>query len=217
MPTVAHIVEHIVNERPLLQEAIIEDIVSFGSVAENIKNDVEKHLDKEVKHSAIVMALRRTAEKVRKRSPQAMFDYNSEIFMKTNVCDIGVLKSPTFFSKLNKIYSIVDYEKGDSLNIIQGNYEVSIIANEKFAENIENALEGEKIVRTEKGLVIVGLNFPQEYVDQPGVIATITRKLAWNGVNILEVVSTFKELNFVVDKKDATKAYNALSELIEGK
>ncbi|MBD3314027.1 ACT domain-containing protein [Candidatus Woesearchaeota archaeon] len=217
MPTVAHIVEHIVKERPLLQEAIIEDIVNYASVAENIKPDIERMLEKKVKISAIVMALRRTAEKIRSKAPRAKFDYNSEIFMKTNVCDIGVLKSPSFFSKLSKIYSIVDYEKGDSLNIIQGNYEVSIIANEKFADRIEKTLEGEKIVRKDKGLVIVGLNFPKEYVDQPGVIATITRKLAWNGVNILEVISTFKELNFVVSKKDATKAYDALNELIDGK
>ena len=216
MPTISHVVEKIIDSRPLLQEAIIEDIVSFASVAEKIKPAVEKELEKEVKLSAIVMALRRASEKLLRRAPKKRFDYQSDVSMRTNICDIGVLKSPTFFAKLRSIYSIVDYEKGDTLNIIQGNYEVSIIANEKYHDKIINALSGEKIVRSQKGLVIVGLNFPKEYVDQPGVIATITRKLAWNGVNILEVVSTFKELNFVVDKKDATKAYNALQELIEG-
>jgi aspartokinase len=136
--------------------------------------------------------------------------------MKTNICDIGLIKSPAFFSKLKSIYSIVDYERGDVLNIIQGNYEVSIISNEKYADKIKKALSGEKLIRQEKGLVIVGLNFSKEYMDQPGVIAAVTRKLAWNGVNILEVISTFKEMNFVVSKKDATKAYNALQEMIEG-
>ncbi|MBU0535957.1 MAG: ACT domain-containing protein [Nanoarchaeota archaeon] len=217
MPTISHIVEHIVKERPLLQEAIIEDIVNYASVAESIKPEVEKALEKEVKLSAIVMALRRVAETVRRKAPQTKFDYNSEIFMKTQVCDIGVLKSPTFFSKLKHIYSIVDYERGDTLNIIQGNYEVSIISNEKYLDKIKKSLAGEKIVRADKELVIVGMIFPKEYVEHPGVIATITRKLAWNGVNILEVISTFKELNFVVGKNDATKAYNALQELIEGK
>ncbi|MCX6707352.1 MAG: ACT domain-containing protein [Candidatus Woesearchaeota archaeon] len=216
MPTISHITEKIVSSRPLLQEAIIEDIVSFGSVAEKIKPDIEKELGKEAKLSAIVMALRRIAENLSARSPKKRFDYSSEISMKTNICDIGIIKTHAFFSKMKSIYSIVDYEQGDALNIIQGNNEVSIIANERYFDKIKKALAGEKIIRQEKSLVIVSLNFPKEYVSEPGVIATITRKLAWNGVNLIEIILTFKELNCVINKKDATKAYNALQELIEG-
>ena len=37
MVTVSHIVKKIVNERPVLQETIIEGIISYGALAEKIK------------------------------------------------------------------------------------------------------------------------------------------------------------------------------------
>ena len=46
------------------------------------------------------------------------------------------------------------------------------------------------------------------------MIALITRRLAWDGINILEIVSTYRELSFVVSKDDAVKAYNTLQEMI---
>lgn len=135
--------------------------------------------------------------------------------MKTNLCDISVIKSTTLFNKLKKIYSLVDYEKGDTLNIIHGNYEVSIVTNERYMNKVKKILEGEKIPWQEKGLVMVGMNFSEEYIKQPGLIATLSRKLSWNGINIIEIISTFNELNFVISSKDAMNGYNALQEMVK--
>lgn len=215
MPTISHIVAKIVDDRPLLQEAMIEDIVSFGALAEKIMADVERELGKKAKVSAVVMALRRHADKVRAMHRKLTeTKLKGDIIMKTNLCDMGIIKSNTLFDKLKKIYSLVDYEKGETLNIIHGNYEVSIVTNERHMKKIKDILEGEKIARQEKGLVMLGINFSKEYIEQPGIIAAITRKLSWNGINLIEIISTFKELNYVVSSKDAMKGYKALQEMI---
>jgi len=103
-------------------------------LAEQLIPEIEQELNKKIRHSAVVMALRRYAETLEKVHPKPKFDYNSEIIMKTNLCDISVRKSPSLFSKLKQIYLIVNYEKGDALNVIHGNYEVSIVSNMRYLE-----------------------------------------------------------------------------------
>jgi len=217
MVTVSHLVGKIVGSRPILHDAIEQGIISFGNLAEQLVPEIEEELNKQVKHSAVVMALRRYAENIQKNFEKPKFDYNSEIIMKTSLCDISVRKSPGLFNKLKKIYSIVNYERGDVLNIIHGNYEVSIVSNMRHLEKIKKELKGEKLLHIEKDLVSLSLGFSGDFLHTPGVISTAARKLNWENVNIFELVSTLTELTFIVSKKDSAKGYAALQRLVSGK
>lgn len=218
MVTVSHIVGKIIKERPKLEEALSQGIVSFGNLAEKLKKDIEIELGKEVKHSAIVMALRRHSEKIDKfyREKSKSVDA-SEIIIKTRFCDITVIKSPSLISKLKEIYNLVHHEKGDMLNIIHASYEVGIIINERYRDKVLDILKKEKVVNIEDNLVLLTLRYPKEFLYTPGAIFTATRKLTWNDINIIELVSTLTELTFVINKKDVTRAYNALQELVENR
>jgi aspartokinase len=214
MVTISHLVSKIVSSRPILHDAIEEGIISFGNLAEKLTQEIEEELGKKIKHSAVVMALRRYSEETKATALKPKFDYNSEIIMKTNLFDLSVRKSPSLFAKLKKIYSVVNYEKGDVLNIIHGNYEVSIVSNMRYLERIKKELKGEKILNTEEDLVSLSLNFQGDFMHTPGIISTATRKLNWENVNIYELISTLTELTFIVNKKDSTKGYSALQRLV---
>jgi len=217
MVTVSHLVSKIVSSRPILHDAMEQGIISYGNLAEQLIPEIEEELSKKVKHSAVVMALRRYAENLEKTTSKPRFDYNSEIIMKTNLCDISVRKSPSLFAKLKKVYSIVNYEKGDVLNIIHGNYEVSIISNMRHMDKIKKELKGEKILNIEGDLVSLSLSFSGDFLHTPGIISTAARKLNWENVNIYELVSTLTELTFIVSKKDSAKGYSALQRLVSEK
>ncbi|MBW2989337.1 hypothetical protein KY358_03395 [Candidatus Woesearchaeota archaeon] len=213
MATISHLIKKIVSSRPMLHDAVGQGIISYGNLAEQLMPEIEDELDRKVKHSAVVMALRRYAETIQK-TQRPSFDYNSEIIMKTSLCDISVRKSPSLFGKLKRIYSLVDYEKGDALNIIHGNYEVSIISNMRYLEKIKKELKGEKILNIEKDLVSLSLGFSEDFLHTPGIISTAARKLNWDNVNIYELVSTLTELTFIVSKKDSARGYNALQRMV---
>lgn len=221
MPTISHVTERMINARPLLQEAILEDIVSYASLAEKITPEIEKELGKKISHMAVVMAVRRYAEKIKQKSlmerrgKKKEFSLRGDIIMKTGICDIGILKSPSLFAKLRKISAMTDYEKGDVMNIIEGSQEIAIITNERYFKKIKEILKAEKIVNQQKSLALISINFSKKYVEEIGVIALITRRLAWDGINILEIVSTYRELSFVVSKDDVIKAYNTLQEMVK--
>jgi aspartokinase len=215
MVTVSHLVKKIVNDKPFLEEALSQKLISYGNLAEQIKPKIEEELGKEIKLSAIVMALRRYSDEIEGKGIKiAPFDYSSEITMKTNLCDFCVVKSPSLLSKLKQLYGMVNFEHGDTLNIVLGNYEVSIVINERHKDKLAKFLKGEKILSKESNLAALTIAFKGDFLHTPGIIFSVVRKLAWENINIYEVVSTLTELTLIMSKKDSIKAYDALYNLV---
>lgn len=216
MVTVSHVVKKIIDSKPLLQESLIEGIVNFSRLAEKIQPRVETELGEKITTSAIIMALRRHAEQLQEKTVvQIPFQMRPEIIMKTNICDICIVKTPSALDKIKKIHDIIDYEKGETLNVIQGDYEITIVASQKYLEKVMHFLEGEKMLNKETDLVSMTLNLTKEFSYTPGVLSSFTRKLAWENINILENISTMTELIFIISEKDALRAYTGLHELIQ--
>ncbi len=216
MVTISHIVKKIVSEQPYLEEALGNGIISIANLAEQIQPKIEQELNKKVKLPAVVMSLRRYAEEIAgHRNESKSFDYTGEILVKTNIADFTFVKTHTLLAKLRTIHNLVNFERGDTLNIILGNNEVSIIINEKYINNLAKFLSGEKILNKEKDLVSVTIVFTKDdFTHTPGIIFNAVRKLAWNNINIYEIVSTMTELTFILHKKDSMKAYDVLQELV---
>lgn len=216
MVTVSHIVKKLVSEQPFVEEGLGNGIISVAGLAEKLQQGIEKELGKKIQLPAIVMALRRHSEAIaEQRRKSKSFDYSGEILMKTGICDFTVLKSPSLMNKLKSIQSLVNYERGDTLNVIIGNNEVSIVTNEKHIEKLVQFLSGEKILNREKSLVSVTIVFiSDDFTHTPGVIFNAVRKLSWENINIYEIISTMTELTFILDNKDSMKAYNVLHDMV---
>jgi aspartokinase len=215
MVTISHIVQKIVSEQVFVLEPMSRGIVSYGSLAEQLQPEIEEELGKKVKTHAIVMALRRYAETLKERPAKISFDFSSEIIMKTDICDIAVRRSPTLLHRLKRLYEIVDFETGDILNIVHGRYEVSVVTNERYREKSLALLKEEKILNVERELVSLTLTFSKEFLYTPGIIFNAVRNIAWESINIYEIVSTNTELTFIINKKDAVKGYKTLERLVK--
>jgi len=215
MVTVSHVVSKLVDERIYLYEALNKKIASYGSVAKHLKPDIEKELGKEVEHYAIVTALRRYAEKLVKKSDEVKFDAkHSEVNLKTHIIDINIQKSPELFDKLKRFYDLISFEKGDILHIIYGRSHVAIVTNERYKTKILNLLQNQKIIKVTDNLVSLTFTVGKERIEKPGVLFKLTRSLAWENINVMEIISVDIDVIFVVEKKNATKGYNVLEKLI---
>jgi len=215
MVTISHIVNKLVDERIYLHEALSKGIASYGSVAKHLKTEIEKELGKEVEHSAIVTALRRYAEKLTTRFNEVKFNTkSSEVNLKTHIIDINVLKTQELFDKLKRFYDLINFEKGDILHVIYGSTHVAIVTNERYKEKILKLLQNQKIKKIEENLVALSFTVGKERIDKPGVLFKLTRSLAWEDINVVEIISVDLDVTFIVNKKDATKGYNALERLI---
>lgn len=215
MVTVSHIAHKFVDEKPYLREAISKGIASYGSIAKQLKPDIEKELGKKVEHFAIIAALRRYAQKVDEKFKEIRFDANtSEVNLKSNIIDINVLKTQDLFDKLKRFYDLVRFEKGDVIHIIYGRNSVTILTNERYREKIFNFLQNQKINKTEENLVALSFTIGKKLVDTPGVLFQISRSFAWENINLIEIISIDLEITFIIEEKDAIRGYKALQQLI---
>ncbi|MBI2657385.1 hypothetical protein HYX08_01680 [Candidatus Woesearchaeota archaeon] len=219
MVTISHIVKKIVSGQPFVEEALGSRIISFGNLAEQMLPKIEQELGKKARHAAVVMALRRYSEQIsQQRKSASSFDYSGEIIVKTSIADFSIVKSQSLLAKLKNIYNLVNFERGDTLNVIVGNNEVSIIVNEKYRGRLAKFLSGEKILAKQSNLVALAIVFnSNDFYSTPGVIFNAVRKLAWENINIYEIVSTMTELTFILGNEDSMRAYNALHELLKNK
>lgn len=182
----------------------------------DFKPDIEKTLDKEVKESAIVMALRRYADEVHKHTTHPRDNQLScEIVMKTNICDFNVHKTENLLERLKELYDIVQISRGDFLNITIGNEEISIAVSDKYRPQVEHFLSNDEEFEFRDGLVSLTLIFSGDFLHTPGIIFQTLRKLAWENINVYEIISTMTELTVVITRDDSIKGYEALQEFIE--
>jgi hypothetical protein len=219
MSNISMIVRNLVKAKPMIYDGLIEGVISHAALAEYLQEDIEKELGEKTHLPAIVMAIRRYSEtlqetmKIRKKD----FKFNSEIIMKTGLADLTVVKSPSCLDKLKKLYSLVNYNKGETLNIIQGNYEITIVISEKYLSKLKVILKGEKILTIETDLVSLSISFSSDFLHTPGILAKVTRMFAWEEINVYENISTMTELIYIIKSDDSSRAYNALQKLISGR
>jgi len=215
MVTISHIVNKLVDERIYLHEALSKGIASYGSVAKHLKPLIEKELGKEVEHSAIVTALRRYSDKLTTRFKGVTFKTKfSEVNLKTHIIDINVLRTQELFDKLKRFYDLINFEKGDILHVIYGRTHVAILTNKRYKDKILSLLQNQKIKKIEEDLVALSFTVGKERIEEPGVLFKLTRSLAWENINVVEIISVDLEVTFIVHKDEATKGYNALEKLI---
>lgn len=214
MITTSQVVKDILERRVFLREAINQNIVSYNLLAKQIKPEVESELGKNVKLSAIIMAIRRQSENIKKSSKRPKFSYFIET-IKTDICYTVFEESPTLLSKFHKLYSVVDFKKGGILNIIQGNFEVSIITNAKYKEELLDLFCDEKILEAADNLVSISLTYSKEFLHTPGTLYDILRFVAWENINVIDVILTVTEMSLIIDKKDLMRCYKALGRFAE--
>lgn len=210
MPTVAHVVKQLVDEQPFLSESLRRGIISHAGLAEELQPEIERILGRNVTFSAVNMAIRRLADRIQKREVERMrFDEDADITVRSHLAEVVVPRH----ERIRDLYGLVDPKQGDFLTVTQGLFETMIITNEKHVDRIRKLLPDTTNVLT--GLASVTVHIPREASDTPGMFYLITRELAWQGLNIVDVVSTYTEFTCIVSDRDASRAFEILKTLVK--
>jgi hypothetical protein len=215
MVTIQHLVEKIIEQKPFLQEALSKGIVNNAALAEELRPQIETELKKKVKFSAVNMAIRRLAEKLEKSFVvKTKFDEETNVIVQSDLIEVVVYKTEEVQKQIKQLYDLVDFRKGDFLTITQGLHEVMIITNKKFEKKIKFPKKSvKKVINKLNSLTI---NIPETAVETVGLFYIVARALNWENINIVDIVSTFTEMTFIVNENDTSKAFDTLKKLIEG-
>lgn len=211
--SVAFYVKEIINRSPFISEMLIQEVISYSNLAVFIKPKVEALYGSEVSSAAIVMAIRRYTQDLKKLNhiEKRKNKIDFEISMKTNIYDVNIKRSNSFISNIPNLYNIIKSENGDFINISLSDYEIVVTISDKYKDVLDGILKNENVINSELDMVALTISFKDNnFLETPGITYLATRKLAWENINIYEIVSTLNVLTFIIKRKDSLQAYSVL-------
>ncbi len=212
MVTVPEAVEKIVGRSRYLAEAMSKEIVNNSSLARYIKPEIEEMLVKKVSDSAIIMALNRLSRKIKpKYSTKNIFKTSPDMILRSNLMLINLRSSKELEDKSQTMLRLAD--ERDFLTITKGVFDTTIIASTSLKKEIKKILKDGMSIKQFGKMSAITIRLPKEAPGTPGIFYFFLKSLAWEGINIIEIVSANQELTLIVNDKDANRTFSILRSL----
>lgn len=208
MITVADVVEEIILESEIALTALSGGYLNLSAFAKTIKKEVEERSKKPVRVGTIVVALSRLTKKLGKQKaliPEVVVD---EFTVKTPLVELSFERTNENIERLRKVY-LEGLPPNEFLDVTQSSSEITLIVNRDQLEKILKIFAKVKPKARLENLAAFTVKFKEEYIDEPNVIYALLRKLAIRKINIVEIVSTYTELTFILNANDIDDAFNA--------
>lgn len=214
MITVPQATKTIVERSRYLTEAISKGIINYSSLARYIKPELEKMLIKPVSDASILMALKRLEKELQpKFAPVKIFTNAPDMIVRSNLLELSLQNNEKLAEKFNKLFAVHKRNNGSFFALTEGLSETTIIMSRDLAEDVKIILKDEAVIFAFKNLSAITIRMPKENITTPGVYYFFLKSLAWEGINIIETISTPLEISLILDEKDIGRAFEILQSL----
>ena len=216
MVTISQVVANIIAQKPFLSEAMSEGIVNLSSLARQIMPEVQQRIKEPVSLAAIGMALKRyspQAEVVINIQLNKILDSLGDIIVRSDLADITYKNSDTLFEKHIMLLNEFKGKKEVFYTFVQGVYETNFIVSNVLKNSITELFKDEKIVAFYENLSSITIKLPAENTKLLGLYYYILKRIAWEGINIMEVVSSTNEFTIIVKDEDIETAFSVVKNL----
>jgi len=210
MKTIAQVVEVLVKKKPFLVESLTEGLINLSSLARMLHSDIEKELKKEVQSGAIVMALKRLVPTLQIKQDmklRKMLSAIGDIILRSNLSDYSFKNSDSLMSCQIELMNKIGSDNEIFYTIVQGVHETTVVSSSVLEEDIDKIFNDERLIIKQSQLSSITLKLPKDNIMQPGLYYFILKELAWEGINIVEVVSTSHEFTILVNEEDIDRAF----------
>jgi hypothetical protein len=215
MITIPEVVEDIVRRTPALAEGMSRGIINLSALARIVHPEVEKRAMKEVREGAIVMALNRLSKRMQDRSaaPARIFSVSPDLMIRSNLLEITFPNSEGLVQRQKNLLERVGDRRELFITITRGIFETTIVASRELEPLIAEIFAGERPSAKMDGLSSLVVQLPSGTNRVPGVYGFLLQSLAWEGINVVEVVSTLNELTIILSDSVIDRAFSVIKGL----
>ena len=219
MNSIGKITEELINKSPFLREAMTDDLINISALARKLKPEIEEVTGKEVKEGAIVMAIKRMTPGLYHRLNIKITNVMGELgdfLVRSNLSDFTFENSESLKTKQADLIHEINKENDSFFTLCKGVSETTFIVNTQHDDLIKRMFSGEKLKSHTQDLASVTVKLPMVNTEIYGIYYYILKHLAWEGINIVELVSTSNEFTIVVKQDDVDKAFKILMQIKRG-
>ena len=214
MITVAEEVKRIIRQSPFLEEGLSRGLINYSALAREIQDDLQAALMKPVSTSAILMALKRLANKLepsfRSRIQRKFLEEMGDLTVRSNLIGFTYFRSATIIENHKRLLDELQDQGDRFLTFTHAVTETTILVSARLEKTVERIFETERLFKKMTGLSAVIIKFLPGAVSTPGIHYRIFRQLAWQNINVVEVVSTHQELILILEKAQVDRAFSVL-------
>ncbi|NQV08676.1 hypothetical protein HQ529_02355 [Candidatus Woesearchaeota archaeon] len=214
MTSIAGRVKEYLDTNFIITSCLLMNIISLRALSRHlckVLDLTEKNLN------AVMSAIRRYKQENKIKETHKTKNVFSDISIKTkdNIVDIYLPKNKSVQENIIKFNSVIDFEKGDLLRIIQAEQGIKVIIDEKNLNKFSEIFSKKDFLSIDKNLAEINIQFSPESIYIKGIVSVISSSLNAGNVNILEIMSSAPELIILVANNDLIKSLNTLNNLKE--
>ena len=161
---------------------------------------------------AVIAMLRRFNFKLVHQKKNDVFK-KIKINIKDRIIIFDFEKEKELVKRLEKLIGATDYDKGETLKIVVGSSSVKVFSDGDKEKKITGLTENFKLRKKHKSISELSLIFPDEAIDEIGILSTVTKELAVNDIPITELLTATPELLIYLQEEHVLKAYEVLKRL----
>lgn len=213
MRTIAEATRDVVFRNPFLAEALSAGVVNLSALSRKIKPQVEEIVMNRIQLGAIVVALKRLLGQLDKDGAKFWIEGLGDLTVRSGLVEWTFSNSDSLMNCQARFFRQMK-DRGFFCSLSQGVLETTLVAPASLEKEITRIFRKERLLAKFTHLASISIQLPKEIVDTPGVYYSILHSLAWEGLNVVEVLSTYTELTVIFHQRDIDRAFSALKKLI---
>ena len=216
MLSIATKVERIVLESAFLTEGLRRGLINFSELARQLQPQLENDLWKPVGQAAVVVALRRVAERLPQERPHplSLAQRAGELTTRTELTEYTYRYSDTIYECHRALLAQAEPVRGSFVTVTRGVNEVMVICSRLLTAAVEQVFAGERLLSRQDNLSAVTLHLNPETRRTPGIYHAILKQLAWDKVSLVNMICTHTELTILLEQSQTGPAFSVLSKLV---
>ncbi len=213
---IAAAVRTYLHKQPFLSEALMDGIINYAGLARKMQPELREALGRDVKEGAIVMALKRIAPDYYfqvSKGIKGLLRQLGDLSVRSQIVGYTYQNSSTLLLRQKNILEQVAKTPTAFYSFNQGIYESTLVASLLLDKKISEILDSENLVQKTTDLASITMLLPRENVEISGLYYYLFKQLAWEGINVVEVISTTHEFTVVVDEDEVERSFQILHRL----
>lgn len=215
MITTTQKIEELINRSPYLREAITDGLINLSALARKLQPTIRAELVNDVTEGAILIALQRYGRTLAPFYTANPAQFLGNMGLRSDLVELTVKNSATLLARLTQVAGSIEHH---SLTFVftQGQYETTIIMSRRLQENLTSYLQGEDIVHTIAALTGITLERTPGQIERTGVLQFPLRILAWEGISVIEIITTMNEIMIIVRDFEVDRAVASIRQGLAG-
>jgi len=216
MKTISSVVEHYIKTKPFLLSALSQGIINLTSLARTMMPELEQELGKDIKQGAVVMSLKRLSEDLDFRVNHKIVKVLKgigEITVRSSLTDFTYAVSDTILSRQAELITNINTNPDVFYTSSRGVNETNIVVSASMNHVVDRLFADEKKIERNDNLASITVKLPKDNISTPGIYYYIFQRLAWEGITIIEVISTSYEFTILVNEDEVDLAFKVIKDL----